>query len=100
MRKEYLLGVGMLDEVGVDGMMGEGVEVGEVISGGPLKAEAGRELNEMGGLEGIRVDGGEKVDMVGRPAEGTPFAGMVGEVMDEGLEVDVRSQTSKLTWVR
>jgi hypothetical protein len=37
---------------------------------------------------------------VGRPAEGRPFAGMVGDITDEGLEVDVLSQTSKLTWVR
>jgi hypothetical protein len=37
---------------------------------------------------------------VGRPEEGRPFAGMVGGVMDKGLEVDVLSQTSKLTWVR
>ena len=100
MRKEYLLGVGMLEEVGVEGTTGEGVVGGEVTRGGPWKAVAGRTGKEMDGLEGIRADGGEKVDMVGRPADGRPLAEMVGEVRDDGLEVDVLSHTSKLTCVR
>jgi hypothetical protein len=79
----------------VEGMTGEGVE-GESM-GGAWKTEAGRAGKEIGGLGGMRVEGGEKVERVGRPAEGRPLEGMVGEVIDVGLVVDVRSHTSKLT---
>jgi hypothetical protein len=91
MRREYLLGVGLAEGAGVEGLTGE-AETGVVITGGPLSAGA----KELGGLEGMRVDvGGKKVEMVGRP-----FVGMVGDVTDEGLDVDVLSHTSKLTCVR
>jgi len=72
MRNEYLLGVGV-DDVGSALLLGT--------------AGAGREL------EGVREEGGVKVDIVGR-------AGGIAVDETEVLELEVLSQTSKLTCVR
>ena len=98
MRREYLSGVGMV-EFGVEGMIGEGV-AGDVIEGGPLNAEAGMAAMAAVGLIEIRVEGGEKLDRVGNAVNGGLLAGLLDDVINEALDVDVLSHTSKLTWVR
>jgi len=90
MRNEYLLGVGV-DDVGAEGMMGDEVFAGDANEEGSAlligTAGAGREL------EGVREEGGVKVDIVGR-------AGGIAVDETEVLELEVLSQTSKLTCVR
>ena len=51
-------------------------------------------MEEGRGFEDTREDGGENVDRVGR------IFGIVGDVTDIDDDVDVLSQTSKLTCVR
>lgn len=87
MRREYLLDVGV---VVLDRAKGE-----EMI-GGELSVGDGREMEKGRGFEDTREDGGEKLDKVGR------IFGIVGGVtdIDDDVDVDVLSQTSKLTCVR
>jgi hypothetical protein len=87
-RREYLLGVGV-DEVGVEGMMGE-VVVGEYVNDEDGSVMFAGTVGDEYELEGAREDGGEKVDIVGRTG------GIAGDETDV-LEFDVLSQTSKLT---
>jgi hypothetical protein len=84
MRKEYLLGVGVVF-LDIDRLVGEGIRGGDVFDGD------GKDVREEGSrFKDTREDGGENVDRVGR------IFGVVGDVTD----IDVLSQTSKLTCVR
>ena len=89
MRKEYLLGVVMVG-LEIDVVMGKGVFVND-----------GKDMMEEDrGFDDTREDGGENVDRVGR------IFAVVGGVLDidddgdDDVNVDVLSQTSKLTCVR
>jgi hypothetical protein len=86
-RREYLLGGEV--RVGVDGIDGDAIVGDSVIvgEGSGLSADGGRR----GGPEGI-LDGGEKKDEIVGSAPAGEAVGAAG--------VDVRSHTSKLTWVK
>lgn len=84
MRREYLLDVGVV-ALSVDGLIVDGIIEGGVFVGDGME--------ESRWFEDARGDGGENVDRVGSIPENA-------EDIDDDVDVDVLSQTSKLTCVR